>query len=460
MRNILYLKFTDEDIVNESGLAFVGKLLDDTSLRKNINNPINVFNSSILPNYDIIASYLGLLCQSKTQFASIEEYRHNDFFFHSLRLDKKIPSESILRQRLDLLGLSEYIKYTCFCLQSANIQILKHPKVSLTCRYKNFVPVDIDVSVHDNSDTKKEGVEYTYKECFGFAPIYAYIGEEGYLLFQELRPGSEHSQSKGTIPFLKKTVDAAKSLIPKDKALLFTLDSGHCCEENYLFFMENNVDFIIKKNNRVEDLEKIFNDAKASYEKNIDKCIKIDSREGKEYYIRNTYKIINDKNTGKEISVRVVQECIKRTIDKHGQILLVPEYEIKQYATSLDYTIDCEKVIELYHKHATCEQFHSELKTDMDLERFPSGKFNTNQIVLWIATIAFNILRLIGQSSIKVCCDGSSVKRKRISTVIKDMMYLACRFVKHARKLFISIPKKEHFKNMFKYLYYYLNLST
>lgn len=32
-------------------------------------------------------------------------------------------------------------------------------------------------------------------------------------------------------------------------------------------------------------------------------------------------------------------------------------------------------VIVNYHAHEECEQFHSELKTDMDLERLPSGNF-------------------------------------------------------------------------------------
>ncbi|MCI8700132.1 MAG: hypothetical protein HFJ47_02170 [Clostridia bacterium] len=41
-----------------------------------------------------------------------------------------------------------------------------------------------------------------------------------------------------------------------------------------------------------------------------------------------------------------------------------------------------EEIIELYHLHATSKQFHSEIKTDMDIERLPSGKFSTNEIVL------------------------------------------------------------------------------
>jgi hypothetical protein len=35
---------------------------------------------------------------------------------------------------------------------------------------------------------------------------------------------------------------------------------------------------------------------------------------------------------------------------------------------------EAEKVIELYHGHGTMEQYHRELKSDMRVERLPSGK--------------------------------------------------------------------------------------
>ncbi|MBT9260199.1 MAG: IS1380 family transposase, partial [Clostridiales bacterium] len=62
-------------------------------------------------------------------------------------------------------------------------------------------------------------------------------------------------------------------------------------------------------------------------------------------------------------------------MDRHGQILLVPDIEVNAYWTSLEG--DPWRVVELYRGHATSEQFHSEIKTDLDLERLPSGKFQT-----------------------------------------------------------------------------------
>nr|WP_230986832.1 hypothetical protein [Cohnella fermenti] len=50
-------------------------------------------------------------------------------------------------------------------------------------------------SFSDNSGTKKEGVSYTYKGMDGFAPMFAYLGQEGYGVNTELREGSQHCQN-------------------------------------------------------------------------------------------------------------------------------------------------------------------------------------------------------------------------------------------------------------------------
>ena len=60
-----------------------------------------------------------------------------------------------------------------------------------------------------------------------------------------------------------------------------------------------------------------------------------------------------------------------------------------------------EDIIELYHNHAICEQFHSEIKTDMDMERMPSGKFDTNALILKLGMIAYNVLRIISTEAMK-----------------------------------------------------------
>ena len=97
--------------------------------------------------------------------------------------------------------------------------------------------------------------------------------------------------------------------------------------------------------------------------------------------------------------MRIVYEVIERTIDHNGQILLTPDIELNTWWTNLGWTDD--DIIASYHSHGECEQYHSEIKTDMDVERLPSGKFSTNELVLELTVIAYNLLRMIGQESLK-----------------------------------------------------------
>ena len=90
----------------------------------------------------------------------------------------------------------------------------------------------------------------------------------------------------------------------------------------------------------------------------------------------------------------------------------------------------------------------------MDIERLPSGKFSTNEIVLGLGGMVYNILRLIGQINCKLETSKKRViERKRIKTVIKDMIMLASKLVKHARKEVIKIYKEEYQIEIFRKVY-------
>ena len=75
-----------------------------------------------------------------------------------------------------------------------------------------------------------------------------------------------------------------------------------------------------------------------------------------------------------------------------------------------------ETFIQLYHDRGNSEQFHSELKSDMAFERFPSGKMDVNAILLPIAMIVFNTLRRIGQAALtmvlQLCCEADKTWTK------------------------------------------------
>ena len=89
----------------------------------------------------------------------------------------------------------------------------------------------------------------------------------------------------------------------------------------------------------------------------------------------------------------------------------------------------------LYCDHATSEQFQSEFMIDLDLERLPSGMFDTNNLVMAFATLGYNLLRWMGLG-----LTGSDApvrhpaKRRRLRTVIQELMYMACRLVHSVRQ--------------------------
>ena len=52
-----------------------------------------------------------------------------------------------------------------------------------------------------------------------------------------------------------------------------------------------------------------------------------------------------------------------------GRALLLPELEINTFWTSLKpRRVTAQQVVELYYDHGTSERFHSEFKTDLDIE--------------------------------------------------------------------------------------------
>jgi hypothetical protein len=193
------------------------------------------------------------------------------------------------------------------------------------------------------------------------------------------------------------------------------------------------VDWIIKRNLRRESETEWLEEAQAlgKWE---------EPRPGKEIYTGETCR----ERGGK--LYRVVFEVIQRTIAADGQRLLLPEIEISTWWTSL--RLSPKKVIELYHQHGTSEQFHSELKSDMDLERLPSGKFATNALMLSLGLVAYNLLRLCGQTALaendrlppeaKMPL-SKPVLRRRLRSVIQDLMYFAARLTRHSNRWGLSL---------------------
>ena len=114
-----------------------------------------------------------------------------------------------------------------------------------------------------------------------------------------------------------------------------------------------------------------------------------------------------------------------------------------------------EEIIDQYHHHGTSEQFHSEQKSDMGLERFPSGHFATNHLILIMALVVYNFLRIIGQTanrSVQMPMRKSATRR-RLRTVIQNLIYIASRLVRHARRFKLRFGAHSPWFHTFEYVY-------
>ena len=420
MKRFIIAQSDKEFYTSHSGLALVGACVNKLcSLPKKARKAFPVSPGSTgIGLDDILRSYIGLLALGQSDYEAVTNRRKDDYFRQALGIGR-VPSAETLRQRLDEVASSlRPLADAC------SVEFLKKAQVAITPLDTGHVALDCDVFAMDNSNTKKQGVSRIYNGEDGYAPMAAYLGREGWCLELELREGKQHGQC-GFIPFLARVLEKARTLT--SRKLLVRLDSAHdALETRATLSGHKKVDFIIKWNPRKENQSKwakrVFSEGTVA-----------SPRAGKRVGLLTV--CVEQSHEGKAYTFKKVIRAVERTIDRRGQRLLVPDIELEGWWTTLD--LAPKDVIGLYEDHGTSEQFHSEIKSDMDMERLPSGKFATNALILTLAGFTYNILRAIGQIGL---VDGMSpvrhpARRRRIKTVMQELMYLAARMVKTGRRL-------------------------
>ncbi len=375
--------------------------------------------------------------ESGTGFEAIEGYREDGFFAQALGL-RGVPSGARLRQRLDELADAEALA----AIDDVNERLLARAKAPITAVQTGHVPLDIDVFVMDNSETANEGMSRTYAGVDGTAPIGAYLGDEGWCVGLELREGLVHSANE-TDHFLEPVLPHSTRLT--SAPVLVRMDAGFDAGECFAAIERASTARMHEGGKPIAVLVK-WNPRSGGADRAIQTALTDETlswtqpREGKrETVFEDT--IERGGGDGEALPLRRVLRVTERTIDRHGQRLLVPAYEVHGYLTTLAAeTADAETVTGLYADHGTHEQFHSEIKTDLDLdlERLPSGKFATNDLVLSLAGVAYNVLRLIGQNALTGddAPPRHPAKRRRLRTVIQEMMCVAAAIAHHALQRF------------------------
>jgi len=420
---VIKINTTTETIESKGGLLLAGKIAEKAGLK-------DISSAAMKNAGNIITSLFALMVEGKTDFESMNEKRGSVFFKEALGLNFVYAKETVRLYLEKMAGDSEGI--TSQLRESSEKIICKAPLHGLWIKEKHYLPVDIDTTTMDNSKTKKEGVSRTYQGYDGYQPILAYVGNEGYILDCELRPGSQHCQN-GTAAFITGLLSRLHSL-PIVKRYLFRLDSGNDAWDTMRAITDAGEGHycIIKRNKRLESDEKWLKIAKRYGKRTA-------PRQGKKVWIGTVRKHPRKKDEVLS-DVNCIFEVTERKTDGEGNRLLFPEIEVNSWWTNLD--LEAEKVIELYHGHATSEQFHSELKHDMGVERFASGKLAVNKILLAIAMNAFNTLRFLGQQS-RELVKHKRHERKRLGKVIRDIMCVAGKLVKHAKSLVFKIYERD-----------------
>ena len=302
-----------------------------------------------------------------------------------------------------------------------------------------WLPLDIDTFAMDNGGTAKEGVGRTYAGVDGYCPLAAYLGSHGFCLELALRPGVQHSASETefnlerVIPMAQR-LSAAGPKVP----ILGRYDSGFDSVRQMREMETYNkpglpqVDWLIKWNPRTTNV------AALAARLDADASVRwAQPRAGKRVTTWEQAVPIE----GITRPVRRVLRLIERTIDARGQVLIEPELKLEGWTTSLAAQFNAQDIIALYADHATHEQFHSEFKTDLDLTRLPSGKFDTNYLVCQLAALTMNILRLMGQRGL-LGPDAPvrhAAKRWRIKTVMQELIYRAGRLIQTGRRIILGL---------------------
>lgn len=227
---------TQQVLISHSGLALAGALLQATQLKRRLDRvKLEGGGRPEISHGDNVLSMVGLLCMGKSDFEAINafESESDEFFRLALGLGR-VPSEPTLRQRLDMLGVHDAATTAAVesrmrtILLEESAQMVRRHAPKLTACFEDWIPLDSDVSPFDNSNSHKENVSYTYKKVDGYAPNFAYLGQEGYMVNCELRPGSQHCQ-RGTPVFLDETLKLVRRITQPSDAPRPLMGKLCCC---------------------------------------------------------------------------------------------------------------------------------------------------------------------------------------------------------------------------------------
>ena len=246
---MLKLIQSSEEINSNGGFSFVKRLPDSNAGMSRWDQAPGAKANASYSMSGIVRAMVGLMTAGECDFASIDKFRHDWLFTHLT--GEPLPSEATFRQRLASLARRSWQN----TLDASVIQQLAKAKLTrIEVCGMPLIPVDIDVSVLEDTASHKEGVGMSYRRVAGYAPVFCHAGREGCMVANELRPGSRHSE-KGAVEFLKRCVGILAAAGHEAEELIVRVDSGHDSGDFIRALCDLGVKFIVKRNLRMESHE-------------------------------------------------------------------------------------------------------------------------------------------------------------------------------------------------------------
>lgn len=422
----LTLEITEEPIIGNAGLAAMGELM-------RISDIDSVCAKRESPNHqvaerDILRCLGGLIGIGKVGFDHVRQFKDTDFFPTALGVGR-MPSEATLRHRFEAMSQDRSVHDAMPMCSARMLRKLDFkPRIVTVPRFVG-VRVDTDSTILDNSDTKKEGVAKGYNGVLGYAPVCSFL-EGGLVVGAKLCPGSHHPLHEGALDFHAGVRERVRKLT---KARLLWVDDAAFDDVALMAArLKAGDSFITRHNLRREKPEVLINLAMKEGQAHS-------PRPGKTIYTGSTC-----WERGEIGAVRLVYEVTERT-SKKGQALLLPEYKVFSVWTDIKNVSDAD-ILRLYRDRGTCEQYFAELKSELDLERLPSGKFSVNELFFQLGVLVNNMLRVLGESLLDSGVIGlKKATRRRLRTIMQGMMYLCGRLVRHARRTVLKVTSSGGF---------------
>jgi hypothetical protein len=417
-------------ITRFAGLAEVGKMLDlakthlDHLDRLDLDNPdsnapAGEHSSLWIPHSAVFKAVFCMLCTGKTSYADIVSLNGDPLF---LEIVGQPISEETLRQRLDKMGRHPGVGKI---VGDINLEVLKRCRLKTAdCEGRQFFQLDIDPTPMDNAKTHREGVGPVYDGTVGYCPSMVFIGGELAVLFEQ-RPGPRHSIN-GAPELIDRAMDLTGRRGVEPEAVLAVLDSGHDGAAVFRTCDARKSKFIVKCNHRREAR------LKAGPMLKLARRLKVEPRPDGKVPGRLHYCFLMKDDHPSQLEDGIpcwrVADVVVDTLDSDGRPVGNELEHAKSWSwwTNLE-TGDPWTIVELYRQHASMEQCHGELKSDMHFERMPSGKFSTNALFLQMAAVSFNILRWMGFKLLESGAplpgfrEGRQPGRLRLRTIIDNI---------------------------------------